>query len=671
MYKLCIFAGATEGRELVELLAGQPVAVTACVATEYGEALLAPREDLVVSAGRLTEEEMAALLDREHFDCVVDATHPYAVQVTENIVSACEATGTEYLRLLRGGNTAPGDAVFVEDTEAAVEFLRHTEGNILLTTGSKELGRYAALPDFARRVYARVLPMQASLEACEKAGLAPAHILAMLGPFSREMNAAMLRMTGARWLATKEGGDTGGFQEKVDAARETGASLLVVGRPPQREGLDFAGMADLLCQKFGLTVRPRVTLAGIGPGSRDGMTAEVRRAIREADCLIGGPRMLEAAEPAENQRAVTAIAPEAIAAAIRENRHCRRFAVVLSGDAGFFSGAKKLLPLLSGCQVEVLPGLSSLAVLCARLGTSYEDVYCVSCHGRDFDPVVDVAAHRRVFVLTGGEDGMARLCRTLAEAGLGQVKLSVGERLGYPDERVTTGTAKELAEKRFDSLSAALIENGHAVPFTPGLPDGLFRRGKDQDGGVVPMTKREVRALALSCLQLTEDAVCWDIGAGTGSVSVEMALQARRGRVYAIEKNGGALDLLRENRQKFHTQNVEIIPGNAPEVCQDLPAPTHAFIGGSSGNLRELIALLLEKNPAVRIVAAAVSLETVAELTAAMKEFSFTEKEAVSLSAARGRAVGSYHLMTARNPVYLFTFQRKPENFSGRSLSNT
>ena len=665
---MCVFAGTTEGRELVALLAGQPVAVTACVATEYGETLLPLQENLTVSAGRLTEAEMEDLFRRERFDCVVDATHPYAAAVTDNIAASCGAAGVEYIRLLRGGEAAPGDAFFAEDTAAAVEFLADTEGTVLLTTGSKELGRYAALPGFAERVYARVLPMPASLASCEAAGLPPARILAMQGPFSKEMNVAMLRMTGARWLVTKDTGGTGGFQEKAEAAKEAGASLLVVGRPPQRQGLDFSGTVALLCRKFGLTLRPRVTLAGIGPGSGPGMTGEVRRAIREADCLIGARRMLEAAEAAPHQKTVAAIAPEAIAAAIRERRECRRFTVLLSGDAGFYSGAKKLLPLLDGCEVEVLPGLSSLSVLCARLGTSYEDVYCVSCHGRDVDPVVDVASHRRMFILVGGEGGMAGLCRTLTEAGLGHVRVSVGERLGYPEERITTGTAAELVERTFDSLSAALIENDWAAPFTPGLPDELFQRGRGADGAVVPMTKREVRAMALSCLGLTEDAVCWDIGAGTGSVSIEMALQARRGRVYAIEKKAAALDLLRENTGRFHTRNVEIVAGSAPEACRDLPAPTHAFIGGSSGNLRELIALLLEKNPAVRIVAAAVSLETAAELTAAMEEFDFAVKEAVALSAARSRTAGSYYLMIAQNPVYLFTLQREGTKFYGQAL---
>ena len=633
MYKLCVFAGTTEGRALVELLAGQPVAVTACVATEYGGALLEPRENLTVSRERLTREEMEELFTREGFALVVDATHPYAAAVTENIAAACEGTGTEYLRLLRSAGDVPEGAVCVPDIQGAVDYLADTRGNILLTTGSKELAKYTALPDFAGRVYARVLPREASLLSCREAGLAPDHVIAMQGPFSREMNTALLRAVSAKYMVTKDTGDAGGFGKKAAAAREAGAVLEVVGRPAQRAGLDFSAAAELLCRRFGLCLRPRVTLAGIGPGGSETMTGEVWRAIHEADCVIGAKRMLEAV-PA-GRRTCAAVAPGDIAACIRGNPDCRRFTVALSGDAGFFSGAKKLLPLLTDCDVEVLPGLSSLQTLCARLKTSYEDVIPLSLHGREGDVVPDVAQNRRVFALVGGENGAGALCRTLAEAGLGEVRVSVGDRLGYPEETVTVGTAAELAERAFDPLSALLIENAAAVPFAPGLPDELFQRGGGADGRIVPMTKSEIRALALSHLALTAEAVCWDVGAGTGSVSVEMALQARRGRVYAIEKKEEALALLAENKARFHVSNLEIVPGSAPGACRDLPAPTHVFIGGSSGNLREIVDLILEKNPKARIVAAAVTLESVAELAGISRDF--PSRSVVCLSAARGR----------------------------------
>ncbi len=653
MYKLCVFAGTTEGRRLVELLADAPVEVTACVATEYGEALLTPRDRLTVSHRRLTEEEMEALLTWERFDLVVDATHPYAAEVTENIAQACRGAGVEYLRLLREADAPPEGAVYLPDTESAVNWLAGTEGNILLTTGSKELAKYAAMPEFAQRVYARVLPMEASLSACRAAGLGPDRIIAMQGPFSREMNAAILGAVSAKYLVTKDTGETGGFGEKAAAARDAGAVLVVIGRPAQREGLGFAEAVGLLCRRFGLHVRPRVDLVGIGPGGTGGMTGEVWQAIREADCLIGARRMLEAVREM-GQTVCEAVAPDDILQCIQERQGVRRFAVVLSGDTGFFSGARRLLPLLKDCETRVLPGLSSMQVLCARLGTSYEDVVPVSLHGRDGDIVPDVARHRRVFALVGGPEGAAALCRALTAAGLGQVRVTVGERLGYPEERLTAGTAAELAERTFDPLSAVLIENENARPFVPGLPDDAFQRGE-----AVPMTKREVRCCALSHLALTAEAVCWDVGAGTGSVSIEMALLARKGRVYAVEKNENALALLAENRKKFHVSNLEIVPGRAPEACRELPAPTHVFIGGSTGGLRDIVTLVLEKNPNARLVLTAVTLESVAEMEQLVKEFNFADADITCLNVSRARELGAYHLMTAQNPVYLFTLQRR------------
>ena len=186
---------------------------------------------------------------------------------------------------------------------------------------------------------------------------------------------------------------------------------------------------------------------------------------------------------------------------------------------------------------------------------------------------------------------------------------------------------------------------------THGLPDEAF------DRDAVPMTKAEVRSVSLSKLRLTRDAVVYDIGAGSGSVAVECALQIPGGMVYAIEKKENAVDLILRNREKFRVSNLEVVQGEAPEALQALPAPTHAFIGGSSGNLREIVALLLEKNPAVRIVANAITLETVAELTALLPEFSQVDVAEVAVS--KGRSLGRYHLMTAQNPVYIVTLQNE------------
>ena len=654
MSKICIFGGTTEGRKLAEFLSGQPCDVTVCVATDYGQTLLPEGEHVSVSARRLPVGEIVSLLTEKRFDLVIDATHPYAQSITKSIARACRETGTLRWRLLRGASGVSPEHTYVETVSDAAAFLSETEGNILLTTGSKELAGFSQLPGFSERVWARVLPLQSSLDACAQAGLPASHIFAMQGPFSEAMNAAMLRTIGAQYLVTKDGGAPGGFEEKESAAKSAGARLVVIGRPPEEEGLSLSKTISALCTRFGFAPKPEVFIAGIGPGSEALQTQEVRAAIRRADCLIGARRMLDAVAGPQ-QLAIDAIAPETIASHIAQHPECGTFCVVMSGDTGFYSGTKKLLPLLKACRVQVLPGLSSMSYLCARLGVSYEDAVPVSLHGRDFDIAREVRRRRKVFTLVGGDGGMQALCERLTQAGLGHVRIAVGERLSYPDEAITRGTAQELRSHTFDKLSAALIENDTPNEIvTPGLPDEAFLRNLEP-GKLVPMTKSEVRSICLSKLRLTPNAVCWDVGAGTGSVSIEMARLCADGTVYAIEKNEQALALLEKNQESFSASNMQIIPGLAPEACRDLPAPTHAFLGGTSGSVRDILALLLEKNPHVRIVATAVTLESVSALSSCMADFEIAE--CVSVQVSKASPLGQYHLMQAQNPVYIFTLQ--------------
>ena len=654
MSKICIFGGTTEGRKLAEFLSGQPCDVMVCVATDYGQTLLPEAEHVSVSARRLPVGEIVSLLTEHRFDLVIDATHPYAQSITKSIARACRETETLRWRLLRGASGVSPEHTYVETVSDAAAFLAGTEGNILLTTGSKELAKFSQLPGFSERVWARVLPLQSSLDACAQAGLPASHIFAMQGPFSEAMNTAMLRSIGAKYLVTKAGGAPGGFEEKEAAAKNAGARLVVIGRPPEEEGLSLSKTISALCTRFGFAPKPEVFIAGIGPGSEALQTQEVRAAIRRADCLIGARRMLDAVAGPQ-QLTIDAIAPETIASHIAQHPECGVFCVVMSGDTGFYSGTKKLLPLLKECRVRVLPGLSSMSYLCARLGVSYEDAVPVSLHGRDLDIAREVRRRRKVFTLVGGDGGMQALCERLTQAGLGHVRIAVGERLSYPDEAITRGTAQELRSHTFDKLSAALIENdtpGEIV--TPGLPDEAFLRNLEP-GKLVPMTKSEVRSICLSKLRLTPNAVCWDVGAGTGSVSIEMARLCADGTVYAIEKSERALALLEQNKEAFSASNMQIIPGSAPEVCRDLPAPTHAFLGGTSGSVRDILALLLEKNPHVCIVATAVTLESVSALSACMEDFEAAE--CVSVQVSKAAALGQYHLMQAQNPVYIFTLQ--------------
>ncbi len=203
----------------------------------------------------------------------------------------------------------------------------------------------------------------------------------------------------------------------------------------------------MLCKRFGCTVRPQVRIVGIGPGSREAMTREVSETIEAADCLIGAKRMLEAvARP--GQHTCDAIAPQDIADFSAPTGSTAALRWSCPAIPAFSAARKKLLPLLEGCDTAVLPGLSSLSYLCARLRTSYEDVRVVSLHGRQHNILPEVRATSRLFALVGGERGINDLCRTLTEGDLGHVSVYVGQRLGYPDERIVRGTAAELTDGR-------------------------------------------------------------------------------------------------------------------------------------------------------------------------------------------------------------------------------
>lgn len=655
MTKICLFAGTTEGRITAEFLSGQDADLTVCTATDYGGQLIAPAPNIRISDRRLNEEEMRAMFASERFDLVIDATHPYAQQVTENIEQACAQTGTDYLRLMRQDSGIPADAVIVPDIPGAVAFLNGTEGNILLTTGSKDLGAFSGLEHFPDRVYARVLPLRSSLEACTAAGLAPSHILAMQGPFSEDLNRAMIRSVCAEWLVTKDGGTAGGFEAKAAAARLEGTRLIVIGRPPHGSGMDQKELLGYLGKRFGFTRKPIVRIVGIGPGGRNLMTLEAVHAVEQADCLIGAGRVLDAAPYPEKER-FAAISAREIADYIRQHPEFADFAVLMSGDSSFYSGTKRLLPLLSDCRTEVLPGISSLSKLCAALKQSSENIFTVSLHGRDHDIIPDVRSHEKIFVLTGGENNVNSICRTLSGAGLGHLQLSVGENLSYPEEKITSGTAAELAGRAFHPLSVILIRNNAPDRIvTHGLPDETFSRDSGEKG-IIPMTKSEIRSVCLSKLQLTERAVCWDIGSGTGSVSIEMALLARYGQVYAMERDAAAADLTEKNAKTLHASNVAVIRGMAPEACKDLPDPTHVFIGGSSGNIGEILLLLESRGKKIRVVVTAVSLNTVAEMTAVLNSGKYTDAETVMVQTSKAKRAGSTQLMLGGNPVYIFTF---------------
>lgn len=655
MRSVIVFAGTIEGRTLSEYLSGQQVPVTACVATEYGETLLKENEFLKVHAGRMDQAEMEAFIRLKEPKLVVDATHPYAVEVSENVSRACAGAGVEYIRLIReSSELVSKDAVFVSSVDEAVDYLKSVEGNILATTGSKELAKYTAIPEYEKRVFARVLSTGDVAAACEKLGFHGRNLICMQGPFSEEMNTAMLKQFGCQYLVTKETGKAGGFEEKIRAAQKAGAKVVLVGRPVEQAGYPYEEVVRLLREKLGMepaSEKRIVTLIGIGMGTSSGMTVEASKAVKEADLLIGARRMLETCEGTKKPVYIDYDAKR-IADYIASHPEYPNAAILLSGDIGFYSGAKKLYDALDGKGYEIrsLCGISSVVYFCGKLRLAWEDVCLKSTHGRNANIVGAVKTHEKTFTLLSASGSVEGLCRELQEYGLSHVKVHIGERLGYPEEKITSGTPEELENGTYDGLCVALIENQKASSVLRAcIEDEEFLRGK------APMTKSEIRSLSVAKLRLPKDAVVYDVGAGTGSVTIELALQAVDGMVYAIERNEEACGLVEENKRRFGTPNIEVIHGLAPEAMEALPVPTHAFIGGSAGNLKEIIECLLNKNPHIRLVINTVTLETIGEVTECLKTLPLIEEEIISVSVAKAKGIGKYHLMMGQNPIYIIT----------------
>lgn len=524
MCKIWIFGGTTEGRLLAEYCSREKIEAWVSVASEYGEELL--QEELMESGnagnpdlnhntclakknlktvqassvikvlrGRMDRYQMEEFIRNQGIHLVIDATHPHARLVSEEIQEACGRTGVRLERCLRaeGEQNKARDWVEVDSIQEAVSFLSSVSGVIFATTGSKELEALCQIPDYQKRVYARVLPTSNVLKKCEKLGITGSHLIAMQGPFSTEMNTLFLRQTKAEWLLTKDSGRAGGFQEKVEAARENGTRVVVIRRP-EEDGISLEEAMEVLKKADEGNVgelKTHLILAGIGMGQPSQMTGEVLRAIRESDALIGAGRMLESAEralqndlliskegKAENRqesaaaveketKCYKAYLPDDVIQIVSKHPEWKQAVILYSGDTGFFSGASRMAERLreAGYPFTVYPGTSCVSYLAARLGTHWEDAAIYSAHGRELsvdrvmkrlcDPEEEA---KRAFILMGGKNGAGQFCERLTQAGYGNVQVTVGENLSYPEEQIRSGTAEEMKKLEFADLSLMLLE---------------------------------------------------------------------------------------------------------------------------------------------------------------------------------------------------------------------
>lgn len=767
MRQVLIFGGTSEGRMLSEYLDKRQIRHMVCVATDYGEEVMEHTEYVQIHQGRLDIPAMEALMQGGDYAVVIDATHPYATAVSANVREACRAVKVPYLRYLRdagrasdaenrivnrrsenagkagrasdrkevcestGAQKESGDSsiTWVNSAAEAATYLESQPGNIFLTTGSKELHVFTERISDLRRLFIRVLPSASVITECRNLGMEGKQICAMQGPFSAEMNVAMLKQTKAVFLVTKDTGTTGGYPEKEQAAQQLGVHMVVIRRP-EEAGLDFEALLGKLGEALGcefkeansaddenaagkvvtvkcgrtaekdnfaetdkdvtgkdtaartsytdeidsirlsinenttlkteekevqenLPVSRSISCIGIGMGNLGTLTHDAAAAIQSAEIIFGAARLLQSVDEmgilSPDQQCVTEYIGTKIHAYLAEHPQYRRIAVLMSGDVGFYSGARGIQEAFAGENVHFYCGISSVVYFASKIPTSWQDAKLLSAHGKQVNLLNSVQRYPKIIMIVSGAKDVERLCAELHEAEMDQVRVTVGTNLSYPEETVTAGHPADFLTVTTTGLHIMMLENPDAkYILTPGMNDETFVRGK------VPMTKEEIRILSVAKLQLTEDAIVYDVGAGTGSVSAECARLCTSGCVYAIERNPEGIALIRENAKQLKLSNLIPVEGLAPEAMEDLPKPTHAFIGGSAGNMGKIIDVLRAKNPDIRIVINTIALESISEVLGILKEREI-DADIVQICASRSRTLGRYHMMTGQNPVYIIS----------------
>ncbi|MCR4748587.1 MAG: precorrin-6A reductase [Lachnospiraceae bacterium] len=662
MKNIVIFAGTTEGHRLSDMLAENRIPHHVCVASKYGSDIMPKNKYATLHVGRMDASDMSRFFlqnDIKKGDMIVDATHPYAVEVTKNIETAVNKEDLTYIRVLRDSTQTDEEIRLYDSIEECAESINKTEGNILMTTGSKELKIFCDMlsDEVRKRTYVRVLPVTESLMICEQAGIEPSHIIAMHGPFSYEMNKAMMTMYDIKHIVTKDSGLAGGFEEKLRAASDMNAEAHVISRPVSEKGMDIFGAFEIIAgKKYVYDKKRQIYIVGYGPGNERLLTYEAKEATDKADAVFGAKRLIE---NIHDRKAFDMYKPEEIMDVLKKDPAIQNAAVLVSGDGGFFSAASSMVQLFSkedDFDVHTISGISSVAYLASWMKVNYDDARIMSIHGRKSVNNIlslfnSVRYNKKTFVLLSNAEDVNMIGNMILTNDL-NCKIVIGCDLSYESEMIETLTASEAIGYNKKGVLTALIINDdpQKEPLIPVYEDSGFLRDK------VPMTKQSIRHESIIRLNIKKGDVLYDIGGGTGSVAIEAAGLDPSVSVYTFEIKKQACDLIKENINKFNAANVTLIEGDAVKTLKDMSAPDCVFVGGSGGKLFEIIDIIKAKKEHVRYVINAVSLETICDLKKLLSKYDVQDVYMTQTACTDIENIGSYHMMKAQNPVIICSF---------------
>ena len=412
----------------------------------------------------------------------------------------------------------------------------------------------------------------------------------------------------------------------------------------------------------------RLTVAGIGPGEADYILPAVIKKMKKAHTVIAAKRILPVLKKlcqdvnseadSENSKPVF-LAMGKIKDTLEQIGEIlskgQDVVMAVSGDPLMYSLYRTICndPISEGWEVDLIPGVGSLQMLGAAFGETMEEALIISVHGRAKTAgsiALAVAENPKVFFLCSKEQGPAWLSQIMLDYHMDHVTVCAGANLSYEDELLESGTPEEMVQKEFPSLCVAMIKNPepHQIVRPCFLSDEDFERDK------TPMTKEEIRVLILHKMKLHPDDIVWDIGAGTGSVSIECARQVPFGTVHSVERNETAVKLIYKNKEKFSADNLFIYEAVAVKTACTLPEPDKVFIGGSGKELSQILETIAAFPKKIKVVISAVTIETIAEANELLGKYD-TDFDVIQATVGRGRKIGNYHIMDTNNPVMIFT----------------
>lgn len=421
-------------------------------------------------------------------------------------------------------------------------------------------------------------------------------------------------------------------------------------------------------QLRGHNMNDKLYIIGIGDNGGKSLGQEAISLIEEADVLFGGERHLEFFNPPNCEKVVVKSNLKEVAAKINGELGKKKMVVLASGDPLFYGIGKYILTKVPREKVEILPYISAMQLAFAKVKESWEDAVLVSLHAKPLDDLLSVlrtSEPKKIGLFTDEANTPGAIARAVLESENSGFKAYVCENLGGSDEKVSSGSLEEIAERQFSPLNVMILVRKAAEhapaetapkEWTLGIADLEFHQRTPEKGLI---TKSEIRVLSLSKMALRKDSVVWDIGAGSGSVSIESALLAPQGRVFAIEKNAEDFTLIQKNIDKFKTSNVQAIHGLAPAALESIPLdPDAVFIGGSAGSMFEILKLCAGRlKPGGRIVVNVITVENLAEAWDAFKKLGM--KAEVSLfQVSRSQPILDMARFAALNPIYIITAKK-------------